>query len=425
MKLMIALLPLVWEATSLGFAQGFPGWYTYDTITSPLHSNLITSLAVAPDRSMWIGTSAGLARLSEQMNWTLWDSANSPLTDNWIKCLHLDNDGTLWIGTLNGGLFGLNDGSWTHYYSGNSPWLTDNISAVLRHPNGTLWVGTHGQGIYVLEGFSWQHYNAANTGMDISYVNDLEAGDSGCVWVATHNAGLVRFCPSGWSAFTMLNTNFNTNHVQSIKTAPDGSLWVGLAGARPDSALHRYWPSTNTWALYGSFDTGDEGIRSVWDIQVDQFGRVWVATNEINRGVWLFNDTVFTHFSTGYSGLANNRVFAVRERQDTSYWFATLSGLSFFKPALSTSFENNDDVPLVQAGPVPATDKLYIYSEKQSGILINTLRLLHSTGQCVWQTNEYQLKHHWEISLTHIPAGLYFLEIQSSMGKEIRRIIKI
>lgn len=418
------ILSLVWGSFSSGFSQNFPGWYTYDTLSSPLRSNLVTSLAVAPDRSMWIGTSAGLARLSEQLNWTLWDSANSPLSDNWIKCLYLDNDGTLWIGTLNGGLWGLNNGSWTHYYSGNSPWLTDNISAVLRHPNGALWVGTHGQGIYVLDGTSWQHYNPTNTGLDISYVNNMEIGDSGCVWVATHNAGLVRFCPTGWSAFTTLNTNFNTNHVQCVKAAPDGSLWVGLAGVRPDSALHRYWPSTNTWALYSSLDTDDEGIRSVWDIQVDQFGRVWVATNEITRGVWLFNDTVFTHFSTGYSGLANNRVFAVRERQDTSYWFATLSGLSFFKPALSASLDNTN-AQFVHVGPIPASDKLLIYVGNQNGILIKAIRLLNTQGQCVWQHQEDQLLGGWVIPLTHIPAGLYLLEVQSSQRLGVKRVIKI
>lgn len=422
--LKVKFLSLLYVALHTTWAQNFPGWFTYDTLSSPLRSNLVTSLAVAPDRSMWIGTSSGLARLSEQLNWTLWDTSNSPLTDNWIKCLHMDYEGILWIGTLNGGLFGLNNGTWTHYHTGNSPWLTNNISAVLRHPDGTLWVGTHGQGIYVLNGTSWQHYNSANTGLDISYINGLEVGDSGCVWVATHNAGLVRFCPSGWSAYTMLNTNFNTNHVQCVRVGPDGSLWVGLAGARPDSALHRFWPSTNTWTLYGALDTDDEGIRSVWDIQADQFGRVWVATNEITRGVWLYNDTVFTHFSTGYSGLANNRVFAVRERQDTSYWFATLSGLSFYKPSLSVSLENSG-APLLQVGPVPATDKLFIYATEPSGIQIKSLRLLHPAGLCLWHDKSGFTGDRQEITLSHIPAGLYLLEIHSSHGKEVKRIVKI
>lgn len=426
MKQVQATLALVLLSLCLSeaSAQNFPGWFTYDTLTSPLRSNLITSLAVAPDRSMWIGTAGGLANLSEQLNWTLWDTANSPLTDNWIKCLYLENASTLWIGTLNGGLFGLNNGAWTHYYTGNTPWLTNNVSAVLRHTNGALWVGTHGQGIYVLNGGSWQQYNLTSTGLDMNYVNALDADDSGCVWVATHNAGLLRFCSQGWTAFNTLNTNFNTNHVQCVKAAPDGSLWVGLAGARPDSALHRYQPATNTWTLYGSPDTDDEGIRSVWDIHIDQFGRVWAATNEIARGVWLFNDTVFTHFSSGYSGLANNRVFAVRERQDTSYWFATLSGLSFFKPALLTSVESQM-TPSVHVGPVPATERLFITVQSGPGAYLCALRLLTVEGRSVCQKQVNYVSPQAEISLADIPPGIYLLEIRTSHSVEYKRIIKV
>ncbi|MCS6982027.1 MAG: hypothetical protein N2110_07500 [Flavobacteriales bacterium] len=406
-------------------AQNFPGWYTYDTLSSPLPSNLVTSLAVGPDRTMWIGTAAGLVALSEQLNWTIYDTANSPLTDNWIKCLYMESSGVLWIGTLQGGLFSLDNGVWSHYSTANAPWLTNNISAITRRASGDLWVGTHGQGIFVLSGGTWQHFNQANTGHDLTFVNDLEADDSNCVWVATHNAGLLKFCGQSWTAYNPLNTNFNTAHVQAVCLEAEGYVWVGLAGSRPDSALHRLDRSTGQWTIYGSHSTGGEGIGSVWDIRVDQFGRKWIATNEITRGAWLFNDTLFTVFNAGYCGLTNNRVLAVAERQDTSYWFATISGLSLYKPSLAASNSLFPvSAPSLFVGPVPTADYLLIKLDVAWGADV-TVRLLEATGATVQQWSFTHLETKQILPLHTLPPGPYVLEVRGGEYVTFRKFVKI
>ncbi|MCS6980173.1 MAG: hypothetical protein NZM15_08740 [Flavobacteriales bacterium] len=419
-KIAFAIVLTFWNGSLA--AQGFPGWYTFDTLTSPLPSNLITSLDVAPNRTVWMGTSSGLASLSEQLNWNLWDTANSPLTDNWIKTLHREASGTLWIGTLSGGLFGFNNGAWTHYHSGNAPWLTNNVGAVLRRANGDLWVGTHGQGVYVLANSAWQHLSPASIGLDLSYVNALAEDDSGCVWVATHNAGLLKFCSGGWTAYNTLNTNFNSLHVQTVAMGPDGRIWVGLSGSRPDSALHCLDRTTGTWTLFGATHTGGQGISQVWDLHFDQFQRLWIATNEITCGAWLYNDTVFTCLSAGYSGLAQNRVFAVRERQDTSYWFATLSGLSYFKPAFATSLETADTA-VIHVGPIPCDMELVVASESSNPL--RSLRIFHPSGNCVRQWQAMQSAQKVVLPLSDLKAGWYILEIKTSRSFAVRRILKV
>ena len=405
------------------YSQSFPGWFTYDTLSSPLRSNLITSIAIAHDRTVWIGTSAGLASLSEQLNWTLYDTSNSPLTSNWIKCLQFDPNNTLWIGTLQDGLFGFFNGSWTHYHTGNTNWLTNNISAVARRKNGDLWVGTHGQGAYVLTNNNWQNWRHQNTGIDIDFINDIDTDDSNNVWLATHNGGLVKISDLGWISYNQLNTNFSTNHVQAVCVENNRYVWTGLNGPRPDSALLRLDLTDQSWIIFDELSTLDEGIRSVWDIYVDMFGRKWIATNELTRGVWLYNDTSFINYSAGFSGLASNRVFAVRERQDTSYWFATLSGLSFFKPSLTSFSEFDNSLSPVMVGPNPCMDYLSV-SFTVPGIKSFDCSVLDASGRVVF-SNRSISGSKFNLNVSHLTQGIYFIEIKESHRKSVLKILKV
>ncbi len=63
-------------------------------------SDVILSLAAAPDGDMWVGTPDGLNRIhgSEIDAFTSADG----LPDDFIRSLLVDSDGSLWIGTRRG-----------------------------------------------------------------------------------------------------------------------------------------------------------------------------------------------------------------------------------------------------------------------------------------------------------------------------------
>ena len=70
------------------------------TVREGLASNVILSLAAAPDGDLWVGTPDGLNRIRKGRIDT-YTSADG-LPDDFIRSLLVDSDGSLWIGTRHG-----------------------------------------------------------------------------------------------------------------------------------------------------------------------------------------------------------------------------------------------------------------------------------------------------------------------------------
>ena len=103
-------------------------------------TNAITSFALAPDGSMWVGTDGnGLYRFTQGGYVHL--EKKDGLASNAIRALYLDMQGTLWIGTADGGL-----GRWRYgqmaSFTTHEGLPDDAISQILEDDAGRLWLGT-------------------------------------------------------------------------------------------------------------------------------------------------------------------------------------------------------------------------------------------------------------------------------------------
>ena len=110
---------------------------------SPLVSNTVLSIFADADRNLWIGTQAGMMRLSRTPVRVL---ALPTAADSDFGTVALDTDGSLWAAS----------NQLVHVQGGHSapfrfPGLGDvRVRNVLRSRDGSLWIGTDGSGVYHL-----------------------------------------------------------------------------------------------------------------------------------------------------------------------------------------------------------------------------------------------------------------------------------
>ncbi len=114
-----------------------------ERITVAYNPNYIVSLAVAADGTVWAGTwGGGLARYDGQ-RWTNY-TTHDGLPANHVFMLHIDSRGTLWIGTSAGLARFREDGRGFVVLTRKDGLFADNVFSMSRAADGSLWIGSYG-----------------------------------------------------------------------------------------------------------------------------------------------------------------------------------------------------------------------------------------------------------------------------------------
>ncbi len=133
---------IVWIGTINNGLIRFDGTnYTiFNNTNSPVPSNNIYDLELAPDGKLWVGTDFGLGKL-DGTNWTVYRTSNSGLTYNLITAIAFEGS-TTWVGTLNS-LMKFDGGStWTKFDTVNSQIPGGVVDVILVDNLGNKWLGT-------------------------------------------------------------------------------------------------------------------------------------------------------------------------------------------------------------------------------------------------------------------------------------------
>lgn len=260
-----------------------------------LPSDVILSLAAAPNGDVWVGTPDGLGRVRGGRV-TAFTSADG-LPDDFIRSLLIDRDGSLWIGTRHG----------------------------LTH-----WMGAKDG----TRGIPEQTYTQAN-GLGSDLVGAMVRDRAGDLWIATF-AGLSRLRPSGITNYTVRD-GLGSNVITALQAREDGALLIGT--------------QDRGWSLWDGmrFSHVQQPVldrTSIHAILDDELGHLWFATGEgiarcdCSSGMRQMQSADCAHwlqFSTA-DGLVsretaiNSHPSAWRAR-DGRLWFATPKGLEQVDPA--------------------------------------------------------------------------------------------
>ncbi len=258
------------------------------SVEDGLASNVILSLAAAPNGDLWVGTPDGLNRIRGRGVATFTSADGLP--DDFIRSLMIDRDGSLWIGTRRGLTH------WTQR-SGQSPapnlaaemqtytqanGLGSNlVGAMTRDAHGDLWVATLA-GLSRLHGGKIDNFTAAH-GLSSDVVTALLARDDGTLLIGTEDHGW-----DIWDANRFVAAAGNDVAHLSIRAILDdaqGHLWFatgdGIARCNEDGMTETAPAACSHWMEFGAGDglrsreTATNSHPSAWR---GRDGRLWFAT---------------------------------------------------------------------------------------------------------------------------------------------------
>jgi ligand-binding sensor domain-containing protein len=238
-------------------------WVSYKTANSPLLSNAVNCLAQTADGTIIFGTTNGVSLLSTGNTWTSYIDAAATMAVTSIKVasdgavwigtsdqgfyvnrgsgfvktyfdlyqnintIEEDNIGNIWIGT-NRGLIKWNGTSFAFMSTYNSTPLPDKrISCIRQDSSNRLWIGTKGGKSVAWADTRGLHNLSLLNGRDSCIINDIFEDRRGNIWFATANDGVVCYdgiVPKSYR----INNGLPEDKVRTIGEDKDGNLWFGL-----------------------------------------------------------------------------------------------------------------------------------------------------------------------------------------------------
>jgi signal transduction histidine kinase/ligand-binding sensor domain-containing protein len=182
----------VWAGTPDGLNRIGPGGIASYTSADGLADDFIRSVLAPADGSVWIGTRRGLTHLDHGHFQTLTESDG--LGSDLVGALVRTVDGDLWIATLDG-LSRLHQGQVRNYTTKDG--LSSNVITALDvTPDGTLWIGTQGEGLNLWDGKRFAGVDssdgsASHAGLLPTAIHAITHDDRGHLWLAS-SGGLTR-----------------------------------------------------------------------------------------------------------------------------------------------------------------------------------------------------------------------------------------
>lgn len=399
----------VWIATNLGL-------YAYNqkqnTLTAYRHTgdpyslshDHASSLAVAPDGRLLVGTLRGMDVFDEQRGaFDHWNSSTvvEPMPSDFVHCLMV-REGQIWIGTETAGVVKLAPKPLMLQHYVHQP---DKVTSLSRGPvnamyaasDGSLWAGTVEGGLNRKEGRGdgFAHWSMFDLGLKHNSVSVLEPDVHGRLWIGTWGAGLN---------YISLSAHDQVHHVTMPESMTPLTNYIGsLAYDKYHDAL---WIGSNDGVFYYDLKTGvlkdpfkgNRTIRGCIGSHIDRDGNLWIGCllgafvvnlktptfshrlfrNKLNNpespvvdkiccfceasdgtmwlgsnGYGLYKRVVSSdgkwtfEVLTTDDGLANNAVKGIVEDEQGRLWITTNNGMSVYNPRTRTfnNYSQRDGLP--------------------------------------------------------------------------------
>src|SRR5271166_1948786 len=315
----------------------------------------INTIAQTANGYLWLGTDFGLLRF-DGVRTVAWEPrGNEHLPSNIIRSLLVSRDGTLWIGTHKG-LASWKDGKLTQYPEVPG----QRVDTLVEDREGTAWAGVEtipswslcaiqnarvqcygqdgslGLGVGTLfEDSKGNLWAGTGTGLwrwrpgvpklislsgPASEIHALMQGDNGALLIATRG-GMVQLVEGQVVAYPLPGTGPQFNPFRLLRDR-NGGLWIGT---RDRGLFHVHQGRVDHFSQSDGL-SGD----SIGDLYEDSEGNVWVASG---GGLDRFRDFAVAAISVN-QGLTTSSVESVLAAKDGSVWLGTRDGLDRWNDGL-------------------------------------------------------------------------------------------
>jgi ligand-binding sensor domain-containing protein/signal transduction histidine kinase len=341
---------------------------------APLVSNTVLSIFVDADRNLWIGTQAGMMRLSR----TPVRVVELPsAADSDFGTVALDADGSLWAASSQ-----LVHVVGDHAAAYRFPGLGDvRVRNLLRSRDGSLWIGTDGSGVYHLLPKGTRHFTTRE-GLVNNFVRVFLEAKDGSLWIGADN-GVSHLAKDGFHNFTNQN-GLAYNSIRSLLEDRDGTIWIGT-----EHGLSRY---RNGQFIHDEISAalGDE---KVWALHQDADGGLWIGTRA--HGLYRYRNGQLFHYTTA-NGLASDSIYCILEDKRGNFWFSGPSGVMLLNREELDAQTRNREQPLslrifrADEGGKPAQ---FYGGTQPAGALTSTGEAWFPTSQGLWSIRPDELEH--------------------------------
>lgn len=344
------------------------------TAPSPLVSNTVLSIFADLDGNLWIGTQAGMMRLSRTPVRVL---AMPTAADSDFGTVALDTDGSLWAASNQ-----LVHVQGSHAAPFKFPGLgNERVRNVLRSRDGSLWIGTDGSGVYRLSNRRTQHFTT-HVGLVNNFVRVFLESRDGTLWIGTDN-GVSQLDRGVFRNYTSQN-GLAYNSIRSLLETRDGSIWIGTEHGLSQFRNGEFLHDAITAAL------GDE---KVWALHQDVDGGMWIGTRA--HGLYRYRDGELSHY-TAANGLASDSIYSILEDKQGHFWFSGPYGVMLLNRGELDAQAGNKEQHLslrifrADEGGKPAQ---FYGGTQPAGVLTKTGEAWFLTSHGLWSIRPDELEH--------------------------------
>jgi len=328
--------------------------HAFSQITAPgdLPSNTALNLFEDVEKNIWIGTQAGMLRLSKTPIETV---ALPDAADYDAETVYQDQNGDIWVAAAN--LFRFHQGRVERvHFPGISGVRVRNV---FRAADGALWIGTEGRGVFRRDGAKLTQYMTKN-GLVNNFVRVFLQGRDGSVWIAT-DEGVSRWRPQGITNYQMRDglCYFST---RSLWEDRNSDVWIGTDRGVSHFHGNGFVKDTVTEALKN---------EKIWAIREDSDGGLWFGTRTGGLYRWRFGK--LTHYTTA-QGLASNSIYELLEDKNGNFWISSPNGISVINRRELDVIAENPSHPLSLTfyGISDGLETTQLYGAEKPGGVVTT-----------------------------------------------------
>lgn len=266
-----------------------------------LPSNIVLAIIEDAESNLWLGTQAGMLRLSRAKVTAVKIPGG---VDSDFETISQDRQGSLWIASS--GLYRFRGGKLTEFHV---PGTKDvKIRNILEDDSGAFWIGTEGQGIYTIRGPRIVHFTKQKDGLANDFIRAMLEARDHSIWVAT-DGGISHWINGKWRTYLQQDglAYFST---RTLVESSDGSIWIGTDGGLSHWRAGAFQNDATTQAL---------NQEKIWSIHQDSDGGFWFGTR--GDGLYHWRAGRMTRYTTA-QGLASNSVYSILEDSSKRVWMS-------------------------------------------------------------------------------------------------------
>ena len=287
-----------------------------------LGNNLVNSIAIGNDNTIYAGTARGLSISKDGGNTFTNKITNGNSGSNSIRGVAVSSTGVILVATTFDGINISTDGGNTFTSKKATDGLaSNNTQGIAVDATGYIYVATdNGLSISTDGGNSFTNRNT-NNGLATNGIQCVFVGNDGKIYAGT-NTGGISISNNGGVSFTTYNTNngLGVGIISSIYVNNTGKIFVATASGLSISS--------NGGTRFDNFTTiNGLGNNYVYNVLVSADSRIFVGTDGGGVSTSLDGGNTFTNYTTN-NGLGDNKVRAMGTDGNGKLFVGTIASLS-------------------------------------------------------------------------------------------------